>query len=1208
MKGNIVVKKVISLALVIVILHSIIPLPAGASASVSNLADADNISYIEAVDVMTAIGAIDGFPDGLFYPRDGVTRAQAAALVTRLLLGRELADSLPVVPTGFSDVDGISGVGFAVRYIAYCVSQNINITAGYSNSMFGPNDPITATQFAVMVLSALGYGTQGEYDAVYWETNAVLHGITKGIFDDVSEYVDFTKAVNREEIAQYAFNALGVYNNLRFVKWDSNKSEYVPKNAENPESIMSKVYKNDLVREGFDRVRDDLGRPQLKWTYKDYTIHIATKEPERVFISGISQNDLYKVTGIIEKFSGKYTNDNLIEATLNQADLQVDGKSVERKASLVSKKSDSSASEDIYGENGRGIITEIYKVNDVYFAVIIKPSYGKVKLVDTKATAMRGAYTKYSIVNPVGIDYSENSGITFNSIVDEDVDIGTVVLQGFVGKDDMVLFYYGNSYFHIEAVNTITGRVTNVTSNRITISENTYALAVAANITIFDVHVDLYEDQSFFVDRFNYILGIKEGPPQPLKLALVVSFDSYSVLEGNKVITYHTANIVDLDGKVFTVQTMSIPESEQDLLKGVVCTYTIANSLYAFVAVPAEDKTEDKYRIRTNIDKIENGSYVISPSNFQSVVHYTNNTTRFVVVNYDNNGEPDGTITVYIGINHVPNFPILTQTTAVSYDVDGDADQIAEIIYIYDKAASARVEKLVYVLGTYSRDSSGYQLDVIKEGAHSTIAVTNAADRDKLLAFAGKLVNEIRVICGLIDGELTEAKCSTFTSIWNRSGFLMINSNFSGYTIADDVPVYTIEVPDGDSTDISCEELIASDLQSVLEYDYAKVHLVTDGTRVMAVYIISYVSPYEEPTTPVITIVTQPAEPVTVTVGSIIGSLSITAIATEGAVLRYQWYSNTEASNSGGSPIPEALSADFTIPTNLTANTYYYYCVVSTAGGIDAVSSFATVIVNAKVTGETGSNGGPKTAPVPTVVVEKPVSDPEVPLSGFDYLEMDEHRIYLQGYSDGAIRPNDSISRAEVATIFYRLLKDTYQNSAQETTFIDVPNDAWFSKAIGVLVSLGIVKGYSDSSFRPNNPITRAEFAALIARFDVLSTPVDYVFKDVPASHWAADSINSAYAKGWVGGYENATFKPSQNISRAEVTKIVNTMLNRLPVEFPSNLLNPFTDLSDTHWAYPYIMEASTVHTYVRTEGGIESWEALISPATGEELVYVKSE
>jgi uncharacterized repeat protein (TIGR02543 family)/uncharacterized repeat protein (TIGR01451 family) len=230
------------------------------------------------------------------------------------------------------------------------------------------------------------------------------------------------------------------------------------------------------------------------------------------------------------------------------------------------------------------------------------------------------------------------------------------------------------------------------------------------------------------------------------------------------------------------------------------------------------------------------------------------------------------------------------------------------------------------------------------------------------------------------------------------------------------------------------------------------------------------------------------------------------------------------------------------------------------------------------------------------------ITDPEVPL---EFLESTEHRIYIKGYPDSTVRPDRNITRAEVATIFYRLLKDTYKDGNAISTFSDVPFDAWFSEAISTLADLGIIIGYGDGTFRPNNPITRAEFATLAARFDKLAAVEGIAFSDVPSAHWAAEYIHSAYAKGWVNGYEDGTFRPAQQITRAEVTKIVNTMLERLPEELPEMLINPYIDIIETHWAFIHMMEASIEHTYARDDDDIEFWTTHRCPVTGELLIHV---
>lgn len=183
-----------------------------------------------------------------------------------------------------------------------------------------------------------------------------------------------------------------------------------------------------------------------------------------------------------------------------------------------------------------------------------------------------------------------------------------------------------------------------------------------------------------------------------------------------------------------------------------------------------------------------------------------------------------------------------------------------------------------------------------------------------------------------------------------------------------------------------------------------------------------------------------------------------------------------------------------------------------------------------------------------------------------------EHISYLNGYNDSTVKPNKSITRAEAAAIFYRLLED--QGTA-DATFTDVPSTAWYANEVNYLSSLGILKGYSDGSFKPNKAITRAEFSAIASRFDNLDTSETNVFEDVSEDNWAAKYINSAYAKGWITGYANNKFNPSNDITRAEVVTLVNRMLNR---EHEGDFENIYTDINKDNWSYDNILEASIDH------------------------------
>ena len=199
-------------------------------------------------------------------------------------------------------------------------------------------------------------------------------------------------------------------------------------------------------------------------------------------------------------------------------------------------------------------------------------------------------------------------------------------------------------------------------------------------------------------------------------------------------------------------------------------------------------------------------------------------------------------------------------------------------------------------------------------------------------------------------------------------------------------------------------------------------------------------------------------------------------------------------------------------------------------------------------------------------------------------LNGDDHYAYIVGYPNGNVEPNGNITRAEVATIFFRLLTEKVRtaNSTQSNSLSDVTRGQWFNHAVSTLSSMGIVKGHNDGTFAPNAPITRAEFAAIAARFDDKNTDMSSKFTDI-ASHWAKNEIGIAANKGWINGYPDGTFRPNQYITRAEAMTLVNRVLNRLP-ENSSDLLDSmikWPDNSDASaWYYLAVQEATNSHAY----------------------------
>ena len=208
----------------------------------------------------------------------------------------------------------------------------------------------------------------------------------------------------------------------------------------------------------------------------------------------------------------------------------------------------------------------------------------------------------------------------------------------------------------------------------------------------------------------------------------------------------------------------------------------------------------------------------------------------------------------------------------------------------------------------------------------------------------------------------------------------------------------------------------------------------------------------------------------------------------------------------------------------------------------------------------------------------------------------DDHYAYIVGVPGGTVRPNDSITRAGVATIFFRLLKDSVRDANLLTgnTYTDVPDGHWANAAISTMTGLDIVRGYDAAAFGPGDPITRAQFAAICARFDTGKSNGSRTFSDIKG-HWAKAYIERAAELGWISGFQDGTFRPDAYITRAQAVTMINRMLNRVP-EDPSDLLpgmNVWPDCSPSDWFYLAIQEATNSHDYRRKADSYETWTNL---------------
>lgn len=302
-------------------------------------------------------------------------------------------------------------------------------------------------------------------------------------------------------------------------------------------------------------------------------------------------------------------------------------------------------------------------------------------------------------------------------------------------------------------------------------------------------------------------------------------------------------------------------------------------------------------------------------------------------------------------------------------------------------------------------------------------------------------------------------------------------------------------------------------------------------------------------------------------------------------------------------------------PANFEKTTFEYDIINVDTGMVErTISLSANTSVKVAVNGRTKYMVVPKNLDVPGYT-RTTISDPESAMVVSDTigtvtvsfthiytvaLNTVDHYAYIRGYEDGTVRPNGNITRAEVATIFYRLLS-TDAKAAFETTennFSDVSADAWYNLSVSTLAKAGIINGYPDGTFNPNGNITRAELVSLISKFFTEIDVGDSKFSDIDG-HWAAKMINEAFVMGIINGYADGSFKPDQFVTRAEAMKIINGVLGRTTKTciIPSDVFSDiklFPDNTDpAAWYFYIVLEATNAHEYVDNDG-IEEWTEVL--------------
>ena len=286
---------------------------------------------------------------------------------------------------------------------------------------------------------------------------------------------------------------------------------------------------------------------------------------------------------------------------------------------------------------------------------------------------------------------------------------------------------------------------------------------------------------------------------------------------------------------------------------------------------------------------------------------------------------------------------------------------------------------------------------------------------------------------------------------------------------------------------------------------------------------------------------------------------------------------NVKVEDKDGKPVivtkkEKGDTVTLTLPNNkeIIEGEPYTITVKDTKGVLKPEITVILIDKNGKeVSGKTDKNGQVKLPSETPTATETPIPT-DIPVI---FEKGDNHKAYISGYDDGTFKPDGNITRAETASMLDRVVVKNYKNDI--LTFSDLVPNAWYISAIQNMSAAGMVNGYTDGTFRPDNAITRAEFVTmLVLKGDVMKYE-NIPFSDVYDGLWSADYIYTAYKLGYIDGYDDGTFRPDSPITRAEAVKIINSCLERTDLSITDN---PFSDVRDSHWAYKQILEASVSH------------------------------
>ena len=799
-------KKALSLVLVLAMVFALaVPgFAADTTKSASSYKDYSKVTNKEAVDVLTAIGVLHGNTDGTFGPEGNFTRAEAAVLLTYMLLGDKIADALPNTTCKFSDVPA-----WAAKYVQYCADEKI--IAGYGDGKFGANDPLTAAQWALMLLKAVKADGADKVGGNGWALQATKLAMqTKLATAD-----DMTGTFNRDVAAKLALNGLfytekqatqttvtkyvvlavaggtaptnvgtmydsyaaAVAATTGTLGTDYTVSAVTATQTTYTDSLADNVF---ALKKSTSVSADGFGRPATGYEQtvngQPKTIATCAATPVATYTGTVSADELYNKLGY---------NATIVAASSSNVALTKAAGYLKNTSGVIAPDATNnitvSAKSTAIG--GAGIITEIYKADNAatatveYIAVQIQPTLAKVGTpVKHTATATEGAYTEYTIAGETVKEYT--------SVVNATNDKNNFTSDVALTKDAYVLIYgTSTTGYTIKAATLVEGAVTGYTSktNAWTIGGASYPVSKAAvNGSCATAITTVNSTKATYaVDTYGNVIGsVSIAVPTNYVFVLQAAVSSYLNTTNNKVESVVEATVITVDGELKTIKTDAAKAA--DVATGLN-SYTI-------------NSTNDLYQLKTEtgaaVSKIEKGNVSLGGS------LYANNATKYYVAQYDSTNSKYTGVVSYTGFANVPNLTLPANVKAV----DANNDGIAEVVFVDYTTATASATKFVYFTGDYNVDAKGAkEYKVIVAGKEDTMKVTNSA-----VVTAGLYsVNNAGLATAVTAGTALNIAGGNDGTYANQfytynNGILMTGATATAVTsvlaaIGADVPVYTFE-------------------------------------------------------------------------------------------------------------------------------------------------------------------------------------------------------------------------------------------------------------------------------------------------------------------------------------------------------------------------------------------------------------------------------